>query len=114
MACRKEDIENYKHDINVLVEAFDIARKITDDQIVIGDDLTALQSEYSETARVTDEVVAEFHKLDQGAEESAENICSKIEKTIEELRSLLSDAEREESSCPVHNPRIGGLLDGKL
>lgn len=108
MGCRKSDIAKYRHDIRILEEAQELAQSVIDRQANISEDLTSLQTGYGSTVKASDDLIAEFHKLDEGAESDAASLKSKISEALEEARSQLCAAEREEESCPIHNPTTSG------
>ena len=107
MACRAEDIINYKDDIENLEKASTFAQKVIDESIEIGTALTDLSSEYSSAVNASEELVAQFHKLDENAESNARTMKAQIEETLETVKEWLKQAEIEEASCEIHHLNLG-------
>lgn len=103
MACRAEDISNYRDDIENLEMALSCAERLIDGAGDVSAALTDLQKQYTKTLGETKDFIAQFHKLDEDSEISARTIKAKINEALDTVRENLKQAELEEGSCEVHH-----------
>lgn len=103
MACRAEDISNYRDDIENLEQALFCAERLIDSSLEVGTALTNLQKQYKYTIGESGDFTAQFHKLDENSENSARTIKARINEALETVREQLRQAELEEASCEIHH-----------
>ena len=103
MACRADDIINYKDDIENLEKASLFAQKIIDESGDVATALTDLRSEYSRAVNASEEFLEQFHKLDENTESSARAVKTRIDDALDTVKEWLRQAELEEQSCEIHN-----------
>lgn len=82
MACLKEYIARLDEDITVLETATSYVSKIVSSQDEVDSSLTMLQTYYEATVNASDELISEFHKLNDGAVGAATRIKTTIYKIL--------------------------------
>ena len=103
MACRADDIINYKDDIENLEMAATYAQKIIDESGDVATALSDLQSEYSRAVNASEEFIEQFHKLDENTESNARAVKAQIDEALDTVKEWLRDAELEEQTCEIHS-----------
>lgn len=104
MACRCADIYDYGEDIKKLINAEGYAQELVGQTNDVRSTLDELKSEYDATLEATGEFLAEFAKLDEGANANALCIVAQIQGAKLTVETKLRQALQEDT---IYHESIG-------